>query len=271
MLLRPNNCLSSAGLAVTSASRRASIGDSLAAFCRATLYDRRRFVPEGQPVTDRLDRMPRLLSGGAGTSATDRGTRARAIADSFADQFPPTMPPPASESVPSAGRHARVTAETAGQVYVGGHTFDRDACGRITARSAGMPTGWSLRLSVLDVAVVACNPENPGSRADPVVLRAQRQMGDPSIAAALAGTLRQYIPGRNVQAQTQSYFIQGGIVFLREASVVLPLPETSADDPRLVRQLTLAAAASLSEANPVDDLEPVAPPPARRGHLRLIQ
>jgi hypothetical protein len=103
------------------------------------------------------------------------------------------------------------------------------------------------------------------------VLRAQRQMADPAAAAALAAPLRQAFPGRAVHADTHSLFVPSGLVFLRESSVVLPLPERAADDPALLTRLCDAAVA----ANPTAGATPEAPiqpsPGVRRGHLRLVQ
>lgn len=221
----------------------------------------------------------------------DRAARARALADGFAERFRPTLPPPDPDAIPRAGRHVRCAAETHGQVYVGGETYHRDARARITARSAGMPAGWSMRLSVVDVQVVPVSPTNPGSRADPAVLRAHRQMAAPAAATALGAPLRNVFVGRSVQADTHSLFSSSGLVFVREASVIVPLADDAAEDTLLLRSLTAAAQAALIGAKqpglappggfagqPRSRLAPLrgpelekAPNPARRGHLRVIQ
>jgi hypothetical protein len=209
----------------------------------------------------------------------DRSARARALADSFAERFRPTLPPPDPDAIPRAGRHVRCTAETHGQVYVGGETYHRDARARITVRSTGMPSGWSVRLSVVDVQVVAVSATNPGSRADPAVLRAHRQMAAPGAAIALGASLRNVFVGRPVQADTHSLFSSGGLVFVREASVVVPLSDDGADDQALQRNLVAAAQAALIGAKHPDldarnrtVVEPTQPlRPIQRGHLRVIQ
>ena len=202
----------------------------------------------------------------------DRAARARALADGFAERFRPTLPPPDPDAIPRAGRHVRCTAETHGQVYVGGETYHRDARARITARSAGMPTGWSVRLSVVDVQVVAVSPTNPGSRADPAVLRAHRQMATPAAAIALGAPLKNVFVGRPVQADTHSLFSSGGLVFVREASVVVPLTDDPSEDQPLLRSLIAAAQASLIGAKHPDlDAHNTPRPIQQRGHLRVIQ
>lgn len=209
----------------------------------------------------------------------DRSARARAMADRFAARFQPTLPPPDPDAIPRPGRHVRCTAETHGQVYVNGEVYQRDARARITARSSGMPSTWSVRLAVVDVAVVPVTPTNPGSRADPAVLRAHRQMADPAAAIALAAPLKNMFPGRPTHADTQSLFSSGGLVFVREASIVLPLTERPDEDEALFGGLCAAATASLIGAKrPMLDAHnrPVAsrsaaPSPSRRGHLRVIQ
>lgn len=241
---------------------------------------------------------PDLVQGvpGAGHPAS----RARLIADAFAQRFPPALPPPGSDAVPAPGRYVRCSAETPGQLYVAGETYARDARARITARSGGMPAGWSIRLTVIEAQIVACRPTNPGSRADPTVLRLQRQMADPTAAAQLAAPLRQAFPGRPIHNETHSLFVPTGMAFLREASAVIALPDDPSGDGAVLRDLVATATALLgagaapaaataagawgqpSPARP----RPVPPPslpggdpnpgsrsptPARRGHLRLIQ
>src|SRR5215213_1916239 len=185
------------------------------------------------------------------------------------------MPPPGSDAVPAPGRHVRLSAETAGQVYVGGETHTRDARSRISARAAGMPAGWSVRLTLVDSAIVSVRLENPGSRADPAVLRLQRQMADPAAAAILAAPLRQAFPGRPVHSETHSLFVPGGLAFLREASVVIALPDDSSGDGELARRLIETAEAAgarggraKSAAPPAADEQRAWP---RRGHLRIVQ
>src|SRR5438132_7690796 len=126
----------------------------------------------------------------------DRALRARRLADAFAQRVPPTLPPPGGDAVPGPGRHVRCTAETPGQLYLGGQVFVRDARARITARASGMPTGWTLRLTLVDAQVVPLEGGTPASRANPVVLRAQRQMANPALGSALAAPLRRVFPGR---------------------------------------------------------------------------
>jgi hypothetical protein len=186
------------------------------------------------------------------------------------------MPPPGSDAVPAPGRHVRLTAETAGQVYVGGETHTRDARSRISARAAGMPGGWSVRLTLVDSAVVSVRLENPGSRADPTVLRLQRQMADPAAAAILAAPLRQAFPGRPVHSETHSLFVPGGLAFLREASVVIALADDPGGDGELARRLIETAEAAGARAGRARGS--TAQPPAdekrgwpRRGHLRIVQ
>jgi hypothetical protein len=214
----------------------------------------------------------------------DKSARARLLADVFAERFKPTLPPPDPEAIPRPGRHLRCTAETHGQVYVNGEVYQRDARARITARSSGMPSGWSVRLAIVDVAVVPLTPTNPGSRADPAVLRAHRQMADPAAAVALGTPLRNVFVGRPIHTDTHSLFSTTGLVFVREASVVVPLSERNEDDGQLLRQLRAAATASLIGAHRPDldartrSAAPAAssdrqdePPQLRRGHLRIIQ
>jgi hypothetical protein len=202
----------------------------------------------------------------------DRAARARALADGFAERFRPTLPPPDPDAIPRAGRHVRCTAETHGQVYVGGETYHRDARARITARSTGMPSGWSVRLAVVDVQVVPVTPTNPGSRADPAVLRAHRQMAAPAAAIALGAPLKNVFVGRPVHADTHSLFSSGGLVFVREASVVVPLTDDAAEDQTLLRSLIAAAQAALIGAkHPELEQARDAPRPMQRGHLRVIQ
>jgi hypothetical protein len=208
--------------------------------------------------------------GGQPASDGDRARRAKQIADAFASRFPPTLPPPAADSVPSPGRHVRVSAETHGQLYVGGSSYVRDARARITAR-AGMPTGWSVRLTIVDARLVPLTPGTPASRADPAVLRAQRQMADPAAAAALAAPLRQAFAGRTVHADTHSLFVPSGLVFLRESSVIVPLPERASDDGALLARLCQAAMAADPSANEAPEASSEPAPGIRRGHLRLVQ
>src|SRR5205823_669653 len=101
-----------------------------------------------------------------------------------------------------------------GQLYVGGQTFVRDARARITARASGMPAGWCVRLTLVDAKLVSLTPGTPASRADPTVLRAQRQMADPAAAAALAAPLRNVFRGRPIHSETHSLFVPAGLVFL---------------------------------------------------------
>lgn len=214
----------------------------------------------------------------------DKSARARLIADLFAERFKPTLPPPDPDAIPRPGRHVRCTAETHGQVYVNGEIYYRDARARITARSSGMPAGWSVRLAIVDVAVVPVTPTNPGSRADPAVLRAHRQMADPAAAVALGAPLRNVFVGRPIHTDTHSLFSTSGLVFVREASVAVPLSGRPEDDVPLLRGLCAAATASLigakrpdldarnrstapaAEADPKDASRQL-----RRGHLRVIQ
>jgi hypothetical protein len=220
-----------------------------------------------------------LGSSESAPARSDRAARARAIADAFAARFPATMPPPSSDAVPGPGRHVRVSAETAGQVYVGGETHTRDARARISARAAGMPGGWSVRLTLIDSAIVSVRLENPGSRADPAVLRLQRQMADPAAAAVLAAPLRQGFAGRPVQSETHSLFVPGGLAFLREASVVVALPDSPEGDADLIRRLVETAEAAGARApRSKSVVQPAEPAPAveqagwlRRGHLRIVQ
>jgi len=182
--------------------------------------------------------------------------------------------------VPTPGRHVRVSAETAAQIYVGGQLHARDARARISARAAGMPGGWSVRLTLVDSAIVSVRLENPGSRADPAVLRLQRQMADPAAAASLAAPLRAAFPGRPIQSETHSLFVPGGLAFLREASVVIALPDDSSGDGDLIRQVVEAAEEAGARAPRARQLPAteVSPAPAedergwaRRGHLRIVQ
>jgi hypothetical protein len=189
------------------------------------------------------------------------------------------MPPPGSDAVPAPGRHVRLSAETAGQIYVGGELHTRDARARISARAAGMPGGWSVRLTLVDSAIVSVRLENPGSRADPTVLRLQRQMADPAAAANLAAPLRQAFAGRPIQSEAHSLFVPGGLAFLREASVVIALPDDSSGDGELARQLIEAAEAAGVRAGRPKAVPAPTPPAAaddqrgwaRRGHLRIVQ
>src|SRR5207244_13258240 len=119
---------------------------------------------------------------------------------------------------------------------------------RISARAAGMPGGWSVRLTLIDSAIVSVRLENPGSRADPAVLRLQRQMADPAAAAILAAPLREAFPGRPVHSETHSLFVPGGLAFLREASVVIALPDAPGDDGELARRLIEAGGAAGARA-----------------------
>jgi hypothetical protein len=218
------------------------------------------------------------------TGDRDRSARARLIADIFAERFNPTLPPPDPDAIPRPGRHLRCTAETHGQVYVNGQVYHRDARARITVRSSGMPSGWSIRLAIVDVALVPLTPTNPGSRADPAVLRAHRQMADPAAAVALGTPLRNVFVGRPIHTDTHSLFSTAGLVFVREASVVVPLSEHKDEDGQLLRRLCAAATASLIGARRPDldgrnrTTAPGAPteangdpPQLRRGHLRIIQ
>jgi hypothetical protein len=189
------------------------------------------------------------------------------------------MPPPGSGAVPAPGRHVRLSAETASQVYVGGQTHPRDARARISARAAGMPGGWSVRLTLVDSAIVSVRLENPGSRADPTVLRLQRQMADPAAAAILAAPLRRAFPGRPIQSETHSLFVPGGLAFLREASVVIALPDDPSGDGELTRCLieTVEAAGARRPRSKAAGPDAPAPPAddqrgwLRRGHLRIVQ
>src|SRR5262249_882994 len=138
------------------------------------------------------------------TGDRDKSARARLIADVFAERFRPTLPPPDPDAIPRPGRHLRCTAETHGQVYANGEGYHRDARARITAGSSGMPAGWSVRLAIVDVALVPMTPTNPGSRADPAVLRAHRQMADPAAAVALGTPLRNVFVGRPIHTDTHS-------------------------------------------------------------------
>lgn len=211
--------------------------------------------------------------------ATDRGARARAIADAFASRFPPTLPAPGSDAVPVSGRHVRLSAETPVQLYVGGEMYTRDARSRINARSGGLPVGWCVRLTLLDSAIVPCRPETPGSRADPTVLRIQRQMSDPAQAAALAAPLRRVFAGRAVHSETHSLFVPGGLAFLREASVTIALADDG-DDDAMITELVGAAQDALGRAPAAAQSPPASARSARkddsanwqrRGHLRIVQ
>lgn len=210
-------------------------------------------------------------SGQTPRSEGERSARAKHLADAFARRFRPTLPPPGAEAVPSPGRHVRLSAETTGQLYVGGQNYVRDARARITARAAGMPTGWSVRLTIVDARLVPLTPGTAASRADPAVLRAQRQMGDPAAAAALAAPLKSTFPGRPIHTDMHSLFVPSGLVFLRECSVVVPLPERADDDGDLLARLFQAAVAAGPAAGetPAQPTQPA--PTARRGHLRLVQ
>ena len=138
-----------------------------------------------------------------------------------------------------------------------------------------MPAGWSIRLTVVDAQIVACRPVNPGSRADPTVLRLQRQMADPATAAKLSSPLRQAFPGRPVHSEMHSLFVPSGMAFLREASVVVGLSEDANRDGAVLRELVATASALLGSAPPVAPVTAEAadepPAPRQRGHLRLIQ
>lgn len=214
-------------------------------------------------------------------ATSDRARRARTIADVFASRIPPTLPPPNSEAIPVPGRHVRCTAETLGQVYFGGEIYQRDTKGRISARAAGMPNGWCLRLTAVEVVVMPYTPGRSGagssaSRADPAVLRIQRQSADPGALAQLAAPLRKGLPGRPVHTDTASLFVPAGLAFVREASVVVPLPAEPSGDGPLIEKLVgvaqaLAGAARLpapaaGKASVDDDS-----PSRRRGHLRIIK
>lgn len=201
------------------------------------------------------------------------------VADRFLSAFPPTLPVLGTEAVPGPGRHVRCTAETASQIYDRGSLIERDSRGRITARAAGLPSGWFLRLTIVDVTVAPVTPTLAGSRADPAVLRAQRQMSDPALAAALTLPLRAAFPGRPIQTDLHSFFVTDGLAFIREASVAVPL-EASGDDSTLFHALASAASAAQVTASPTaksprrpptDEDPPAAPPPRSRGHLRIIQ
>ena len=212
--------------------------------------------------------------------SADRGTRARGIADAFALRFPPTLPSPGSEHVPASGRHVRCTAETGTHIYIGGQTFARDARSRITARS-GMPGGWCIRLAIVESNTAAVRPAIAGSRADPAVLRAQRQFADPAAAMALANILRTSFAGRPIQNESNSLFVPNGLVFIREASVTLPLPEDPGQDASLAEKCIQTALTALRGqragsaveiAAPSDDSQVEPPRQLRqRGHLRLVQ
>jgi hypothetical protein len=222
-------------------------------------------------VEEGRDAFPVVMGGQAreADAAGDRALRARRIADAFAERFASTLPLPGSDGVPVPGRHVRCTAETPGQLYVAGQVFVRDARGRISARASGMPAGWSVRLTIVDARLVELEPGTPTSRANPAVLRAHRQMSDPALGAALAAPLRKAFPGRPVHAEVHSLFVPAGLTFVREVSVVVPLPERTADDGELLERLCAAAAA----APPARSHAPARPrvSAVRRGHLRLIQ
>jgi hypothetical protein len=210
-------------------------------------------------------------SGGVSRADGDRAIRAKALADAFLRRFPATLPPPGADAVPAAGRHVRVTAETLAELYLGGQMYVRDAKARITARAGGMPSGWAVRLAFIDAKVVGLTPGTPASRADPAVLRAQRQMADPAQAAQLAAPLKAAFPGRPIASDFHSLFVPAGLVFLRESSVVVPLPDRAGDDEQLLGLLCQAA----GDARPTAGAAPAQPSrPAgeiRRGHLRLVQ
>jgi hypothetical protein len=134
-----------------------------------------------------------------------------------------------------------------------------------------MPAGWSIRLTVVEVKKIALSPGTIASRADPNVLRAQRQMSDPAAAAALAAPLRQAFPGRPIQAEAHSLFIPNGMLFVRESSVAVPLASRAGDD-ALLERLADGAVATTLAVTPSGATS--AEPPtqaARRAHLRLIQ
>ncbi len=214
------------------------------------------------------------------SGSADRGTRARGIADAFATSCPVTLPSPGSDIVPSAGRHVRCTAETSSHVYVGGQTYARDARARITSRP-GMPGGWCIRLAIVESSIATVRPTIPGSRADPAVLRAQRQLADPAAAMALASVLRSGFAGRPIQNESSSLFVPTGLVFIREASVSLPLPEDANDDVAFTEhiiQIGLSALRGQRQGLPVEltstlvESEEEQPRQIRqRGHLRLVQ
>ena len=216
---------------------------------------------------------PVVVGGRGPLEGGDRAQRAKGLADAFAATFAPTLPLPGAEQVPGPGRHVRVSAETGGQLYVAGQTFMRDARARITVRASGMPTGWSVRLTLVDASLIALAPGTPASRANPAVLRAQRQMADPAAAAALAAPLRRAFAGRPIQSEMHSLFVPAGLVFLREASIALPLSERADDDVEMLRRLCEAArtAGPTADATAEAQAPPAPPPPARRGHLRIIQ
>src|SRR5262249_52654074 len=137
---------------------------------------------------------------------------------------------------------------------------------------SGMPSGWSVRLAFLDAHLVSLTPGTPPSRADPAVLRAQRQMADPAATAALAAPLRRAFPGRPIHSEMHSLFVPAGLLFLREASVVVPLSERASDDRDLLARLIEATdrASPRAGAPPKPSNEAPAPP-RQRGHLRVIQ
>ncbi|TAK25778.1 MAG: hypothetical protein EPO26_02040 [Chloroflexota bacterium] len=203
---------------------------------------------------------------------SDRSRRAREIVDQFEKLHQSSLPPPGSDSVPRPGRHVRCSAETVNQIYTSGKIHDRDARGRATARGQAAPSGWSVRLAVVDCAFVPTARDNPGSRADPEFLRAQRRMADPAFVNALGAHLRAEFTGRLIQTTNGNYFVPRGIIFVREASISVPLGESEADDIRLLSSLATCAEQALAGSPNGEPVPSEAPPPEiRRGHLRLVQ
>lgn len=203
---------------------------------------------------------------------SDRSRRAREIVDQFEELHRLSLPPPGSDSVPRPGRHVRCSAETVNQIYTGGKIHDRDARGRATARGQAAPSGWSVRLALVDCVFVPTTRDSPGSRADPEFLRAQRRMADPVFLNALGAHLRAAFAGRPIQTTNANYFVTRGIIFLREASMSVPVGDHETDDVRLLSSLTTCAEQALAgspNGEPVPNEAPL--PEIRRGHLRLVQ
>ena len=97
-------------------------------------------------------------------------------------------------------------------------------------------------------------------------------MADPAFLNALGADLRAAFAGRPIQTMNGNFFVPRGIIFVREASMSIPLGENDTDDIRLLSSLANCAEQSLAGATN-GDLVPsgTRPPEIRRGHLRLVQ
>jgi hypothetical protein len=165
-----------------------------------------------------------------------------------------------------------VTGETATSVYLDGRTTARDARGRITAQATGLPGGWSVRITLCDVSLAPLAPDAGRTRADPAIARAQRQMADPARGAALAAPLRAAFPGRPVTTDLLTTIAPEGLVFVREASVALPLDSEIENDGPTTIAIVQVGREFLAIANDRLDPEPPSPHRATRvPHLRLVQ